>query len=310
MKRLFLAIFVFLSLSFCAFAFEKPIGFLNDYENILSTDEEIEAVLRGFEEETSVEIAVVTVEDFDGMSIEEFAERLFSEWGIGKKDKDNGVLIVVSATQRQSRIEVGYGLESVLTDGYTGRVQDEAMIPYFKDDEFDRGIKQGLTLMMQKITGEDASYFSDTVITESSLDGLEGDTFNFFDKKNFVLWIILGLIECVVLYAGATSNSGPIQIIVLGIFTTVSMCGVYITEFSHLWILTSVGAGLGFVVWGVYKLLVLAGIVKPTLVSSVGGRGASFFSTRSSGSSSSGSSSSFGGFSGGSSGGGGSSRSW
>ena len=64
-------------------------------------------------------------------------------WGIGSRDKNNGVLIVVATQDRQSRIEVGYGLEGALPDGLTGRLQDDTMLPYFKQGQYDKGIVNG-----------------------------------------------------------------------------------------------------------------------------------------------------------------------
>lgn len=71
-------------------------------------------------------------------------------WGIGSRDKNNGVLIVVATQDRQSRIEVGYGLEGALPDGLTGRLQDDTMLPYFKQGQYDKGIVNWLCLQRQQ----------------------------------------------------------------------------------------------------------------------------------------------------------------
>ena len=79
----------------------------------------------------------------DGESIESYALKVLRGWGIGSRDKNNGVLIVVATQDRQSRIEVGYGLEGALPDGLTGRLQDDTMLPYFKQGQYDKGIVNG-----------------------------------------------------------------------------------------------------------------------------------------------------------------------
>lgn len=119
-------------------------GYVNDFENILTNDAQLEETLSNFEKETSVEIAVVTVADFGGTTIDDYAVKLFEKWKIGKADKDNGLLVIVSSTQRQSRFEVGYGLEGTLPDSLTGRIQDFFMIPYFKNNDYSKGVEEGI----------------------------------------------------------------------------------------------------------------------------------------------------------------------
>lgn len=72
-------------------------------------------------------------------------------WGIGSRDKNNGVLIVVATQDRQSRIEVGYGLEGALPDGLTGRLQDDTMLPYFKQGQYDKGIVNAMPQLQRQL---------------------------------------------------------------------------------------------------------------------------------------------------------------
>jgi uncharacterized membrane protein YgcG len=72
---------------------------------------ELQALLRETEQQTGAEIALVTVPSLDGATVEQYANTLFKEWGIGKKGLDNGVLVLVAPAERKVRIEVGYGLE-------------------------------------------------------------------------------------------------------------------------------------------------------------------------------------------------------
>ena len=95
-----------------------------------------------------IEMAVVVVRSLDGLSIEDFAEQLFNLWGIGKKNKDNGLLFLWSTGDRKVRVEVGYGLEGVLPDGKAGAILDNYVINRFKDGEFDAGVLAGVDAVL------------------------------------------------------------------------------------------------------------------------------------------------------------------
>ena len=125
--------------------FPAPVGKVNDFASVLGVEDRrvLEDLLQGVERDTSAEIAVVTVRSLGGRSVEEYANRLFQEWGIGKKDRDNGVLILVARDDREMRIEVGYGLEGVLPDGLAGAIIRETFVPRFQAGDFRTGIHEG-----------------------------------------------------------------------------------------------------------------------------------------------------------------------
>jgi uncharacterized protein len=85
----------------------------------------IVSIGRELYDKTGSEAAVVVIDTTGDESIEEYANGLFREWGIGNKQKNNGVLLLVAVKDRKMRIEVGYGLEGILPDGKTGRIRDE-----------------------------------------------------------------------------------------------------------------------------------------------------------------------------------------
>jgi uncharacterized protein len=121
-------------------------GYVMDEAGIIPPDveERIEALSARVETSTpGAQIAVVTVASLDGRSIEEYAERVFDELGIGSKDLDNGVLLIVAVSEREVRIEVGYGLEGAIPDPVAGRVLDEDVIPRFRDGDMAAGIEAG-----------------------------------------------------------------------------------------------------------------------------------------------------------------------
>jgi len=126
--------------------FPEPRGYVNDFAGVLDgpAAAELDALLRGVERDTSAEVAVATVQSLDGLSVEEYANRLFQRWGIGKKGKDNGVLVLVAPTERKMRIEVGYGLEPVLPDGLAGEIIRTDFLPRFRENDYRAGIEQGV----------------------------------------------------------------------------------------------------------------------------------------------------------------------
>ncbi|MBI5573725.1 MAG: TPM domain-containing protein [Elusimicrobia bacterium] len=142
---------------------QKPVGYVNDFANILDdkTKSELLSLIIQVEQKTSAEIAMVTVSSLEGMSVEDYAEKLFKKWGIGKKRKDNGVLVLIAPNERKVRIEVGYGLEPVLPDGLVGEIIREQFIPAFKRNNFSDGITSGVKRIVQIIErNEPAPKFS------------------------------------------------------------------------------------------------------------------------------------------------------
>lgn len=146
----------------------KPAGRVNDFAELLGAPARaaLEQRLQDVETKTSSEIAVATVKSLDGMSVEEYANRLFKEWGVGQAKTDNGVLILVAPNEREMRIEVGYGLEGVLPDGLAGEIRDEHFLPRFRDDDYAGGITAGVNRIAdiveknQVLTPEELARFS------------------------------------------------------------------------------------------------------------------------------------------------------
>jgi uncharacterized protein len=101
-----------------------------------------------FERTHGAEMAVVVIRSLDDLSIEEAAVKLFELWGIGKKGKDNGLLLLWSSGDRRVRVEVGYGLEGVLPDGKVGAILDAYVIPKFRSGEFDEGLLAGVDALL------------------------------------------------------------------------------------------------------------------------------------------------------------------
>lgn len=129
---------------------------VNDHAAILSpaTVAQLENSLSLFEQEQSTQIVVLTVPSLEGDSLEDFSLRVAEKWRIGQEDKDNGALLVIAKNDRKIRIEVGYGLEGVLTDLVAGRIIRDVITPQFRNGNFDQGVVEGTAAMMAAVKGE------------------------------------------------------------------------------------------------------------------------------------------------------------
>jgi uncharacterized protein len=145
--------------SVLAAAFPRPSGYVNDFASVLTADDRIylEAFLRAVERDTTAEVVVATVTSLDGLTIEEYANRLFAEWSIGKRTRDNGVLLLVAPAERRVRIEVGYGLEGSLPDGLAGEIIRTNIVPEFQQGNLRRGIGRGLDRISRIVRGDTAA---------------------------------------------------------------------------------------------------------------------------------------------------------
>lgn len=154
-------LFCLIALVAPALALEPPAfrGYVNDYAKIISpeTVQELEEALRSFAETDSTQVAVLTIDTLDGDAIEDFSIRTVEKWGVGQRGKDNGVLLLVVKNDRKLRIEVGRGLEGVLTDLAAGRIIDYVIRPPFKEGRFDDGIMAGVAAIIQASRGEFAA---------------------------------------------------------------------------------------------------------------------------------------------------------
>ena len=134
----------------------NPPQAVNDFGNFLEPfqREALEKKIRDYNDSTSSAIVIVTVPDLQGYDIAELALKYLRGWGIGTKDKNNGVLILVSKAEHKARIETGYGMEGVLPDITAKHIIDDQMIPYFKENDYYRGFDNAVDAIIQAAAGE------------------------------------------------------------------------------------------------------------------------------------------------------------
>jgi uncharacterized protein len=159
MRKFFVILIFSFAIPAAVFAYVSPgsaTGFVNDFAGVLSagTKSTLETELTQFRADTTSEISVVTVKTIADDYIENYAEKLFQEWGIGTEKNDNGVLLVVATEDHKLRIEVGYGLEGALPDSIADSIIRNDMVPLLKENDFDGAVAAGVRSIMQATRGE------------------------------------------------------------------------------------------------------------------------------------------------------------
>lgn len=134
--------------------FPIPVGFINDFDNILSDEQEtiLLELVKNHEAETSNQIAIVTltsIQDYSGL--EEYSLDLANHWGIGQKDKNNGVLIALYMKDRRIWIHNGDGIMHKLTDDETLDIIKKLMVPAFKKNDFYTGFQKGIEEIIKEL---------------------------------------------------------------------------------------------------------------------------------------------------------------
>ncbi len=174
--------------------------FVNDFSDSIDPTDEDKIYSRGvdLQNKTTAQVVAVTVDSTDGEEISDYALNLGREWGIGDKEKNNGVLILLATQDRNIYISVGYGLEGALPDSKTGRMLDTYAIPYLKEDNFSTGMLNIYNAVANEVCLEygvatDKNYVPAEELPETSYSEDDADF-----KKVAVSWAVL--LVLVVLY--------------------------------------------------------------------------------------------------------------
>nr|WP_317893355.1 TPM domain-containing protein [uncultured Sphingomonas sp.] len=138
--------------------FPQFTGFVVDAANVLPPDQEaaLTQKLDQLQQQTNHQLVVATVPDLQGYPIEDYGYRLGRAWAVGLKDADNGAILLVAPNERKVRVEVGYGLEPVLTDAYSSVVINGTILPRFKAGDLAGGIVAGADALATQLSLPDA----------------------------------------------------------------------------------------------------------------------------------------------------------
>ncbi|UYG95004.1 TPM domain-containing protein [Cytobacillus firmus] len=139
----------------------QPAGdiYVQDFAGVLNEREKSELIKLGrqLEDQTTAQVAVLTVDTIGDRPIEEYANEAFRSYGIGSAAENNGVLLVVAMQDRKVRIEVGYGLEGRIPDRKAGRILDQVTIPYLQEGQPGRAVIETYKVLVQEAAGEEVN---------------------------------------------------------------------------------------------------------------------------------------------------------
>ncbi|MBB3871095.1 TPM domain-containing protein [Brevundimonas mediterranea] len=133
--------------------FPPPSGRVVDQADLLdaATEQALTEKLAALEAKSSDQLVVVTVRSLQDQEIEDYGYQLGRAWGIGQKEGDNGALLIVAPTERKVRIEVGYGLEPILTDAFSSMVIRDDILPAFRDGDYQTGVVRGVDALITQL---------------------------------------------------------------------------------------------------------------------------------------------------------------
>lgn len=174
----------------------NPPKLVNDFANFFTEENRraLETKLVAYDDSTSTQIAVVTVETLNGYAEDDFALRLGRKWGIGQKGKNNGILILLAKEERAVSIELGYGVENYITDSEAKRIIDNVMVPQFKQGNFYAGVDAATNDIIAMLEGT----FQKGSNTPSSNDPSIG----------FVLSIMFIIVVVILILSSFTKGGG------------------------------------------------------------------------------------------------------
>lgn len=188
-------------------------GRVVDAANILSPDTEtrLTAQLEALETQSQRQLVVATVPDLEGYDVADYGYRLGREWGIGDKDRNDGVVLLIAPTERKMHIAVGYGLEPVLTDALSAQIIRNTITPHFREGNFDAGVTAGVDAIAQQLTlpPEEAERIAGEAAVEEVSDGTVG---------MIIFWVFVGLFVLLVIFGSrgggkrAKGRHGPVII--------------------------------------------------------------------------------------------------
>jgi uncharacterized protein len=178
-------------------AWPKPQGYVSDFASVMdpASRDSIDAIARELREKTGAEMAVVTLPDLGGDEIDPVAVDLYGAWGIGKKGKDEGVLILLASQERRVRIEVGYGLEGILPDGLCGTIIRRVMAPDLAQGRIGGGLLRGASVVAGVIAKDRGVAITGAIPLPEESDGEDRNSHPFFLVALFIAIILSSILR-------------------------------------------------------------------------------------------------------------------
>lgn len=187
-----LAVCIFILPLSAANKYPKPTSqfFINDFAEVIEQSAEDEIYSKGaaLQEKTTAQVVVVTVDTLDGEEPADYALELGREWGVGQKEEDNGVVILLAKTERQIYIAVGYGLEGALPDSKTGRIIDIYGLDYLKNNDFSNGLLEIFKAVVNEVYIE---YGEEPEEGYTAIEDTNEETLEEYGARVLVSWVIM-----------------------------------------------------------------------------------------------------------------------
>lgn len=231
----FPALCLLIGVSAALAAVPKPSGYVTDEAGLLTAQQiaSLNQTLSEYELRTSNQIVILTVKSLEGRDIESYSMAVAEAWKPGQKGKDNGAILVIAPAERKMRIEVGYGLEGVLTDARSAQIIRNILAPHFRTGDYYGGIVGAVTSMEAAIGGEFAA------------EHPSRQPVSFFLPLLLVIGFVAGLVGLIHWMAGAAAGGllaaglqlltgfgglGLVPAVLLGVF-----CGAVVSWLVKLW---------------------------------------------------------------------------
>lgn len=179
----------------------NPPRLVTDLAGMLRPDEvqQLEQKLVAYNDSTSSQIAVVTVPTLGDYEIADYAQKLYETWGIGQKNNNNGILILVAQQEHQVRIQPGYGLEGAIPDALAKRIISNTIAPAFKQERYYEGIDRATDQLIALAKGE---YKADPSTTPQRRNREDSS------GSGWTFWLIIGLLVLFILFRNKGGGGG------------------------------------------------------------------------------------------------------
>ena len=199
--------------------FPELTGRVVDAADIIPPAEEaaLAQKLAAFEQRTARQLVVATVPDLQGYDIESYGYQLGRAWGIGSEENDDGTLLIVAPNERKVRIEVGYGLEPILTDGLSFLIVNRQILPRFKQGDMPGGIAAGADAIIQQLELPPAQAAQvAAAANEEAAQAREGDGISMFEVIFLLVFLFFFVIPVIRGMRGGRRYRGGAPVIIWG----------------------------------------------------------------------------------------------